>query len=191
MISYLKGEILIKNDKSITVVIGGVGYEVFMVDKFLEKAKKGEGVELYTYLKHSEDNMSLYGFTGKDELGFFKLLISISGVGPKSALGVLEVAKLADIKKAILRDDASILYKVSGVGKKTAERIVVELKNKLDKMPVSDKEIDLSDIDTETFDALIGLGYVQSDVREALKQIPETAERTEDKIKFALKYLSK
>ena len=191
MISYLKGKILVKSDRGITVVNNGMGYEVFVVDKLLEKVKIGDEIELYTYLKHSEDNMSLYGFKGKDELEFFKLLISISGVGPKSALGVLEVAKLADIKKAILRDDASILYKVSGVGKKTAERIVVELKNKLDKMPVSDKDINLSDVDTEAFDALIGLGYSQGDAREALKQVPETIEKMEEKIKLALKYLSK
>ncbi|MFH1909834.1 MAG: Holliday junction branch migration protein RuvA [bacterium] len=191
MISYIKGQVLVKNDKSITLVNNNIGYEIFVVDKLLDKIKNGDEIELYTYLRHSDDNMSLYGFKGKDELGFFKLLISISGVGPKSALGVLEVAKLTDIKKAILRDDASILYKVSGVGKKTAERIVVELKNKLDKMPLMDKEIDLSDIDTETFDALTGLGYSQSDVREALRQIPETAEKMEEKIKASLKFLAK
>jgi len=191
MLYYIKGKIISKNNKSAVVLNNDIGYKIFLTKTMLEKIKTEQLIELYTYLKHSEDNMSLYGFEQEAELKFFELLISISGVGPKSALGVLEVAKLENIKKAILRDDASILYKVSGVGKKTAERIVVELKNKLDQMPVGEKDINLSDIDTETFDALVALGYGERDVRDALRQLPDTAEKMEDKIKLALKFLGK
>jgi Holliday junction DNA helicase RuvA len=191
MISYLKGKILSKSTKSITLLIGQVGYRVFIPQTLLEKIKAGQEIELHTHLRHSEDAMSLYGFKTKEELEFFELLLTISGVGPKSALGVLEVASLAQIKKAILRDDASILYKVSGVGKKTAERIVVELKNKLNSLPLGHKEIKLDDSDMEAFDALVGLGYSEADIRSALKQLPENITKTEEKIKQALKFLSK
>jgi len=191
MISYLKGKILAKNQKSVIAVVHDIGYEIFVTENFLEKIKVNDEIELHTYLKHDEDNMALYGFRDKEELLFFKLLITISGVGPKTALGVLEVAKLADIKKAILRDEPSILYKVSGVGKKTAERIVVELKNKIDALPMTEKEISFGDVNSEVFDALVSLGYAQTDVREALKQMPERVEKMEEKIKKALKILGK
>lgn len=191
MISYLKGMILSKTNKTVTVLVNNLGYQVFIPQTLLNKIIIGSEVELFTHLRHSEDAMSLFGFKSREELQFFELLITISGVGPKTALGVIEVAKLSDIKKAIFRDDPSILYKVSGVGKKTAERIVVELKNKLDALPTNEKEINLADTDTETFDALLSLGYSERDVREAIRKIPADLERMEDKIKSALKYLGK
>lgn len=191
MISYLKGKILNKTPKYIILLTNNIGYKIFIPQTLLEKIKLEEDLELYTYLRHSEDAMSLYGFKTKEELDFFELLITISGVGPKSALGILEVAKINDIKKAIIRDDASILYKVSGIGKKTAERIVVELKNKLASLPTTAEEISFSDSDTEVFDALQGLGYKDKDIRDALKQLPADLETTNDKIKNTLKFLSK
>ncbi|HOZ36921.1 MAG TPA: Holliday junction branch migration protein RuvA [bacterium] len=191
MISYLKGSLLSKNSKAITLLVNNIGYQIFVPATLLSKVKVGEDLELYTHLRHSEDAMSLFGFILPEELRFFELLITISGVGPKTALGVLESAKMSDLKKAILRDDPAILYKVSGIGKKTAERIVVELKNKLDALPVSEKEIDLSESDTEAFDALVSLGYNERDVREALKKLPPDAIKMEDQIKQALKYLGK
>lgn len=191
MISYLKGTILSKNSKAVTLLINNIGYQVFVPQTLIAKVTLGDEVELYTHLRHSEEAMNLFGFDRREELQFFELLITISGVGPKTALGVIEVAKLSDIKKAILRDDPSILYKVSGVGKKTAERIVVELKNKLDSLPVGEKEINLSDSDTETFDALLSLGYAERDIREAIRKIPAELTRMEDKIKHTLKYLGK
>lgn len=191
MISYLQGKILSKNVKNIILLVNNIGYKIFVRPAMLGKIKLDDEVELYTYLKHADDSMSLYGFETKDELQFFELLISISGVGPKSALGVLEVAKLGDIKKAILRDDPALLYKVSGIGKKTAERIVVELKNKLDAMPGLETEMSLADIDTDAFDALVGLGYTERDVRDALRQLPEETEKMENKIKEGLKILGR
>ena len=191
MLSYLKGSILSKSNKSIILLVNNIGYKIFLPAKLLDQVKPGDEIELHTYLRHKDDEMSLYGFSSPNELQFFELLISISGVGPKSALGVLEVAKLIEIKKAVLRDDPSILYKVSGVGKKTAERIVVELRNKLDDMPINEKGIKLDDSESEIFDALSSLGYSDLQIREALRQIPGDLTKMEDKIKHALKYLSK
>lgn len=191
MISYLKGSLLSKTSKTITLLVNNIGYQIFVPASLLAKVKIGETIELHTHLRHSEDAMTLFGFPNPEELRFFELLISISGVGPKTALGVLDAAKLSDLKKAILRDDPAILYKVSGIGKKTAERIVVELKNKLDSLPVSETEIDLSTSDTEAFDALLSLGYSERDVRDALKKLPPDITKMEDQIKQALKYLGK
>jgi len=191
MISYLKGTVLSKRSKNLVLLVNNIGYQIFVPSTLLEKIKIDQELELHTHLRHSEDAMTLFGFTSQEELRFFEILITISGVGPRTALGVIEVAKLSDIKKAILRDDPALLYKVSGIGKKTAERIVVELKNKLDSLPVSEKEINLSDTDTEAFDALLSLGYSEHDVRDALKKIPPETIRMEDRIKSALKYLGK
>ncbi len=189
MIRFIRGEVINKNKNFITILCGQIGYRVFVLPKLLEQIKIKQTTELHTHLRHKDDSMDLYGFKQLENLEFFELLLTISGVGPKSALGILEVASLTQIKKAILRDDASILYKVSGVGKKTAERIVVELKNKLDNLPVTEKEIALTDDETEIFDALVSLGYQEKNIRQALKQLPVDINKTDEKIKFALKYL--
>ncbi|PIP76026.1 Holliday junction branch migration protein RuvA [Candidatus Kuenenbacteria bacterium CG22_combo_CG10-13_8_21_14_all_39_9] len=191
MITYLKGTILAKQPKFIILLVNNIGYKIFVLQAFLKKIKLNQELELYAHLRHTEDNMSLFGFASQEELQFFELLLTISGVGPKSALGILEAAKLTDVKKAVLRDDPSILYKVSGIGKKTAERIVVELKNKLDLFPATEKQIALDDSDSEVFDALVSLGYADTDIRQALKQLPADTAGVEAKIKSALKFLRK
>lgn len=191
MISYLKGKIIYKNTRSITLLTGGVGYEIYIAQTIWDKLKLDEDQEFFVHLRHTEDNMSLYGFKTREELQFFELLLTVSGIGPKHAIGVLNVARLSDLKKAILRDDPALLYKVSGIGKKIAERIVMELKNKLDALPPTEKEVDFRDTDSEAFDALVGLGYLERDVREVLKSLPGEIDKMEDKIKQALKILGK
>lgn len=190
MISYLNGTIKQKSEKSITLVVNNVGYKVFTTQNLLDKLKIAQQIEIYTHLRHREDAFDLYGFLSLRELEFFELLITISGVGPKTALGVLEVAKLDDIQKAIVKGEPSLLKKVSGIGAKTAERIVIELKNKLDSLPGSgDFTVDLSDSDSDVFDALVGLGYLERDIREAIRQIPPEVIDLQEKIRIGLKIL--
>ncbi len=189
MISYLKGTIKDKRQKFIILLVNNVGYKIHTTNKFLEKTKQEQQVELFIHLRQNDDSINLYGFPRQEELQLFELLLSITGVGPRHALGVLELSTAQDIKKAILRDDPSILYKVSGVGKKTAERIVVELKNKLDSLPTDEKKIPLDDTDTEAFDALTSLGYSDPDIRQAIKRLPADITKTEEKIKQCLKFL--
>jgi len=191
MISSLSGKIKYKGLKSITLDVNGVGYEIFVIQPVLEKIKIGEAKEFFCYLYVREDAMTLYGFLTADEKSFFELLISISGVGPKSALQALSIAKIIEIKKAILRDDPSLLRKVSGIGQKTAERIVVELKNKLEDLPLGDEKIDLSVTGMGAFEALQGLGYSASEVRNVLRNIPAEIEDEDEIIKSALKSLGK
>lgn len=191
MISHLSGTIKYKNIKSITLIVNGVGYEIFVSQPILEKLKIGENKEFFTHLHVREDVMELYGFLTQDEKKFFELLLSVSGIGPKSALSVLSIAKLTEIKKAILRDDPSLLRKVSGIGQKIAERIVVELKNKLEDLPLGDEKINLSATGSGAFEALQGLGYSAQEVRDALRQVPENIESEDEIIKVALKALGK
>jgi len=191
MISYLNGTIKYKDGKSITIIVNNIGYKVFVTQSLLEKLKLEEQIELYTHLRHKEDAFDLFGFLKREELDFFEILITVSGVGPRSALGVLEVANLVDIKRAIIKGDPTLLKKVSGIGNKTAERIVVELKNKLETLPKLGDKIDLAIPGSEdVFDALVGLGYAERDVREVLKQVPVEVADMQEKVRIALKLLS-
>ncbi len=191
MISFLAGIIKQKNEKSATLLVGGVGYEIFLSQLVLEKIKVGETKEFFTHLQVREDAMELYGFETAEEKKFFELLISVSGVGPKSAMAVLAVAKLSEIKKAILRGDPSLLRKVSGIGQKTSERIVVELKNKLDEFSLGDEKINLSATGSGAFEALLSLGYSADEVRAVLRHVPPEIEDENEIIRLALKVLGK
>lgn len=180
-----------KKDRFFTLNVGDVCYKVFTPTILLEKISIGDDFAVFTHLHHTENDISLYGFATEAELSFFELLIGVSGVGPKSALGVLSVASLPQIKKAILRDDPSILSRVSGIGKKTAERLVVELKNKLEILPEIKPEDDKAHTeDTELFEALSSLGYKDPQIRDTLKQIPDDITDTSARLKQALKFLS-
>ncbi|MFH1456535.1 MAG: Holliday junction branch migration protein RuvA [Patescibacteria group bacterium] len=193
MISYLSGKIKYKSGKSLILEVNGVGYEIFTTMAVLESLKIDQEKSFFTYLHVREDILQLYGFINAEDKKFFELLLSVSGVGPKSALQTLSVAKLSEIKKAILRDDPSLLKKVSGIGIKTAERIVIELKNKLDDLPVGKGEkTDLASCGhAGAFEALQGLGYLAQEVRDALRQVPAEVESENEIIKLALKNLGK
>ncbi len=189
MISYLRGNVIAKDEKSLIIDVGGVGYGVYAPLSFLLEAKEGQIVEVYTYVDMAtrEETISLYGFAAMEELSFFKQLIKISGVGPRSALAALSVARLQELKKAISAGDSSLLQKVSGIGKKTAERIIVELK---DKVGVEDAAGGIgASGDRDVYDALAGLGYSVSDIRGALRKISPEAETIEEKVREVLRVL--
>jgi len=185
MIAKLTGKIEYSNDKWIIVDVSGVGYKVFLTAFTLGRLTgKSEGsFFIYTYVR--EDILALYGFINIEEKEMFELLISISGIGPKAALGILSIADPISIRTAILNNDATILTKVSGVGKKTAERVILELQNKVADMPLEDRKDAL--VDSETIEALMSMGYTAFQARESLKLIPKDIESIEEKIKFALK----
>lgn len=189
MISYLKGKIQSKNLKSITINVNGVGYKVYTVLLVLEKAKINEQIELYIHTHVREDTLDLYGFENPEELDFFTKLISVSGIGPRSALGVFAVAKVSEIKQAIINNNADILTKVSGIGKKTAERIVIELRGKISEVQIGAKDSGLQNSDIDVIDALVGLGYSNQQAAESLRQVE--GEGVEERLKQALKILGK
>lgn len=192
MIANLTGTLLRSDNTSIVLDVNGVGYRVFMTTVGLEmaKASANEAVSLFTHLAIRENAQDLYGFYEEEELYFFEMLLSVSGIGPKSALGVLNVADITTLREAILGNDSSYLTKVSGIGTKSAQKIVLELQGKIDSLPhTATKEARLEDIDT--MDALVALGYSQAEVRNTLKEIPKDVRETNERIKQALKLLGK
>ena len=173
MISFIEGKLIVKSKNSVVVLTAnGVGYEVFVAPILLTKLQTGDLAKLHTFFQVREDSQDLYGMESKNELEFFKLLISVNGVGPKSALHIMALGDIEEIQNAISKKDLAFLTKVSGIGRKIAERIVVELK---DKMTILEKTeghegTKLGDI----MDALTGLGYSVIEAREAIKQIKDT-----------------
>jgi Holliday junction DNA helicase RuvA len=182
MISYLKGTILEKGLTYIILENGGIGYKVFVTPENLEK-RIGEEVSLFTYMKVSDDGQSLFGLPDFAALQFFELLVTVSGVGPKVALAILSSAKVDAVKSAIANQDTAAFTRIAGIGTKTAEKIIVELKNKV----TGDKSQAAS---SEVFDALLALGYNQREVREVVGNIDSNLPEKEQ-LKVALKLLGK
>lgn len=191
MISYIEGEVIFRADNFIIVRCQGVGYKVFVLPAV---ADGSEEISLYTHLAVREDALTLFGFRTYEELELFETLISVSGIGPKAGLGILALADPDTIKLAIAHEDASILTRVSGIGKKTAERVILELKNKFTIADISPQGTNL--VQQEILDqqdvigALMGLGYGQNEIRKVLDNIPKE-KSLEEKIKLSLKELGK
>jgi Holliday junction DNA helicase RuvA len=188
MIAYIEeGMIIHKTEKFIIIKKKGIGYKVYVMANFLNVCKLEDEVSLWIYTAVRENAIDLYGFSTIDEMSFFELLLDVSGIGPKSALSILGVASIEILKKAIATGDTSYLNKVSGIGKKTAEKIVIELRDKL--VAHRDDATSLRD-EGDVIEALKTLGYSQPEAREALKKIPAEIEKTNDRIKEALKILN-
>lgn len=178
-----------EKNSAVILTSGGVGYEIKVAPNLFLKLKIGEPVKLFTYFHVREDIQELYGLESQEELSFFRMLVAISGVGPKSALHILALGSVENIKKAISRADVSFLTKVSGIGKKIAERIVVELKSKIEKRTVGAGTGELNNL-SDVIDALSGMGYTLNEAREAVKQVKEV-KNTSVALKEALKILNR
>lgn len=190
MISFLLGTIDLITEKFIIIDTSNIGYKVFLNKTTLSIISKEKGpVKLYTFLQVKEDDMSLYGFLKWEELEFFELLTSITGVGPRSALGILDLASVEDLRGAIMNGKVEFLTKVSGIGHKTAERIILELKSKIGKSGQKITGFDESDM--EALEALQSLGYKIYDAREALKKVPPEVTNMSERIREALKVLGR
>ena len=185
MIGSIKGKITLKKEKFVIVEASGVGYKISVSPDTLSKAKKvGDEIFLFIHTHVREDSLDLYGFLNHPELEFFEMLISVSGIGPKSALAILGITSIETLRKAIGTGDTSYLTKISGIGKKTAEKIVIELRDKMG------TELEGSSLQEEmdSLEALKSLGYSQNQAREALKKVAADI-NTNAKIKEALKIL--
>ncbi len=191
MISYLKGKISYKLKGKVIIEVNNIGYSVFVSENFFNDLKVDTETQIFTFQNVKEDALDLYGFKTLEELEFFELLISISGVGPKSALSVLAVAQLSDIKESIVRGDSGLLTKVSGIGKKIAERVVLELKDKLLKIGGAYDLSITANFSADEIDALMALGYSVIEARDALNQVGQEIQDSAERIRQALKKLSK
>jgi len=162
MIGYLRGNVIESGEKSILLDVRGVGYLVYMPP--MEMPLEGDEIGLYIETVVREDAIELFGFKDKKTKDFFKMLISISGIGPRGALGILALAPVDSLMQAISRGDVGFMTKVSGIGKKTAEKIVLELKDKVGDISGGS----VMNVSDDVFDALTALGYSPVQIREAL-----------------------
>jgi Holliday junction DNA helicase RuvA len=189
MIAHISGKILHKNEKFLIVDVNGVGYKVSTTIENINSVNLGQGAEFWTYTAVRENAIDIYGFKDLEEMSFFELLLDVSGIGPKSALSIISVASTDTLKKAIATGDTGYLNKVSGIGKKTAEKIVIELRDKLHAHIGDDTGTETLKGESDALEALKTLGYSQNEARDVLKQIPNTIEGTNARIKEALKIL--
>ena len=185
MIGHIKGAVLDKDERSCIILVGGLGYVVSSTPILLAQMEIGANVSLWTYLAVREDALDLYGFQGKDELALFRLLIAISGIGPKSALNVLALADIKTLARAIASNDSIYLTKVSGIGKKLAEKIVLELRDKMGDI----KEDALPHAESEALEALEALGYTPRDTREIVRALARGSASSQEIIRKALQTL--
>lgn len=191
MLAFLRGTIRTILPDSVVVELHDVGYRVFLPATLREQSRVGDHVELYTHEVVRDDRRELFGVQNADQLALFHDLINVSGVGPKTALGILSLGSPNEIRTAIAREDATYLSKVIGIGRKTAERVVVELKGKMQERVADIGVLGSGGGETEILDALTQLGYKLNEVREVIRKLPTTATTTEEKLKVALQALGK
>lgn len=197
MIAYLKGIIDIKRQDYVVIDVHGVGYKIFMPEGAIQNLEVDSEAKIYTFMRVREDDVSLYGFLNVEELAMFELLISVGGIGAKSAVGILSNIAPSKFALAVITDDVTTLKKLPGIGAKTAQRIILELKDKIKTQEATEQEneikqkTELSDSAKDAIEALQVLGYTRREVEEAISKIGESNLTTEEIIKQGLKYLGR
>ena len=200
MISYIRGELAAIEEEKVIVDVGGVGYGIYMPGPSMGRLPSiGSEVKLHTYLNVREDAMQLFGFLTRDDLTIFKLVLGVSGIGPKGGLSILSKLTPDDLRFAVLAGDAKAISAAPGIGKKTAEKLIIELKDKLSMDDViqgqeSAEEISyqggISGVQTDAVQALTALGYGSTESLRAVKQVEITEDMdVEIVLKQALKYM--
>lgn len=203
MISFIKGELDSIYEDGIVIENGGIGYDIKVpLSVMNELPSIGEEVKIYTYLYVREDILCLYGFLSRDDLQVFKLLITVNGIGPKGALGILSTISPDDLRFAVLADDAKAIAKAPGIGAKTASKLILELKDKLKLEDAFEQKLSKTSTDSSTsasdvnakneaIQALVALGYSNTEALKAVRGIEITPDMdTEDILKLSLKKIS-
>jgi len=199
MIASLNGKIIYKSpelrkDSYFIVEAADVGYKVYTPISNLRQVKEGDSRIVYTYLAVSERALDLYGFLNPADKTFFTLLLDVPGIGPKSAIGILEKTTMSEVQQAILDNNPEVLTKMSGLGQKTADKIILALRDRVESLsaqPKSKKAQQAAQIDADIFDALVGFGYSAVEAKKALTQIDQSISDGGEKLKQALKILAK
>lgn len=201
MISYIRGELVAVEKEKVIIDVGGVGYGIFMPESAMGLLPQmGNEVKLYTYLNVREDAMQLFGFLTRDDLEIFKLLIGVSGIGPKGGLSILSKLTADDLRFAIMSGDSKAISAAPGIGKKTAEKVIIELKDKLDIEQIlnpSDSETksaikmdsSANEVQSEAVQALVALGYGSTESLKAVNKVNSENMTVEAVLKQALKNL--
>lgn len=203
MISFIRGLVADTTEASIILETGGIGYEIFMTGSSIEQASRTDGeLKVHTYFHVREDVMQLYGFLSRDDLEMFRLLLNVNGIGPKAALGILAGLTADELRFAVLSDDIKTISKAPGIGKKTAQKLILELKDKLKLEDVFERKLAhdqetasisgtvLHDGRQEAVEALVALGYTNTDAMRAVRKVTEVSpDDVEGLLKAALKQL--
>ncbi len=190
MIAFLDGKVELIREHWLILNVNGVGYRVNVGAGIASRLLVGEKTSLYTYTHVREDALSLYGFLNIDELELFELLLTVSGIGPKAAMNILSVATPEKIKSSIVNQDPTLLYSVSGIGKKVAEKVVVELKNKVGATGSLFTSF-AKESTEEVYEALLQLGFKSNEISQAIATLPSELNTTQEKIKYCLSVLNK
>ncbi len=191
MIYSLFGKLIIKKRDFAVIDVNGIGFKILISSKtFIILPRLGLCTRFFCYFCVRQDGIELYGFLKENELDFFKILNSISGVGPKVALKIIGIMDIDKLLAAVNQRRTDLLIKASGVGKKTANRIILELSDKFESKK-DEETLSLMELDNDIEEALKGLGYKQHEVREALKKIPLKIKKIEERLKIVLKTLTK
>ena len=186
MLAFVSGQVVSKTEKEVILAVGPLGLRLLVAVSTANQVKIGSEVKLVTYLHVREDLLELYGFLTDEELNLFKKLLAVSGIGPKSALNILSLIEPQKLKVAVVTGRVEVLTQISGIGRKTAERIIIELKNQF-KNEV-DQETQL--VDADLISALTQLGYSRDQARQAAQNLPENADNLSAQVKASLKYLN-
>ena len=192
MIASINGKISAHLRDSLIVVVNGIGYRIYVPGSLLDRLV-GEEIMLHTHLVVREDSLTLYGFPNAQERDFFESLLGITGVGPRVALAILGTLSIDNLRNAVVSDRAEILTRVPGIGKKTAQKILFELKDRLpvglDTAPMADSSFD--DINNDVIDTLVALGYSIVEAQTAIQALPKDApEDVEERVRLALQYFA-
>ncbi len=204
MIAFLKGEVADMTEGSIILDVNGVGYEALVPGQLLSMLEGiGQSLKLYTHMQVREDTVTLFGFLTRDDLQMFRMLISVNGVGPRAGLSILSALGADDLRFAVLADDAKRISKTPGIGAKTAQKIILELKDKLDLEEAFEKKLAAAgnapeisaaagdDIIQDAVQALVALGYGSTEALKAVRSVkPAENMNTEDILKEALKRMT-
>lgn len=200
MISYIRGELAVIEKDKVIIDVNGVGFGIFMPERSMGMLPQtGNEVKIYTYMNVREDAMQLFGFLTRDDMEVFRLLIGVSGIGPKGGLSILSRLSADDLRFAVMSGDAKAISAAPGIGKKTAEKLIIELKDKLDIEEILNRSVEdsaqipgdhnTSEIQSEAVQALVALGYGSTESLKAVKKVTLEDASVEDVLKAALKNL--
>jgi Holliday junction DNA helicase RuvA len=191
MIASIRGKVILKDGTNLIVEAGGIGYKVLVSEKVWSKNKVDDDIFLFIYSYIREDAFDLFGFSETADLKLFENLISVNGVGPKTAMSVFSFSSREEIVNAVLKGDVGFFTRVPRLGKKNAQKIIIELKSKLKDTNSLDLSVDDSEANAEVYEALRTFGFSNREIGDAIKIIGSEGISADEKIKLALKYLGK
>lgn len=199
MISFLRGTIVTYNEKRLVLEVNGVGFQIAISARDAQRMPgRGHEIMIHTYMSVREDDISLYGFLDEEDLNMYRMLINVSGIGPKGGLGILSAMSADTLRFSILAGDAKAIAKAPGIGQKTAQKLILECRDKIEIAPSASDSADASfaeaslneDAMNDTVAALMALGYSGSDAVRAVRRIPDSEGRSsEELLKAALKFM--